>query len=68
MYDYLNIFLLDENWLELCPKDLDAMLEERYGRKKFISMNRNSNPSNITSQLAQFLDHVSGLDGAEFPR
>ncbi|KAJ9592776.1 hypothetical protein L9F63_015554 [Diploptera punctata] len=66
-----DIFLpiiMDEKWLELCPKDLDAMLEERYGQKKFTHVNRNSNPTNITSHLAQFLDHVSGLEGAEFPR
>ncbi|PSN41240.1 hypothetical protein C0J52_13435 [Blattella germanica] len=57
----------DEKWLEVHPKDLDAMLEERYGHKKFVSTNSNSNPSNISSQLVQFLDHVSGLEGAEFP-
>ncbi|XP_069701483.1 protein ecdysoneless [Periplaneta americana] len=58
----------DEKWLDLCPKDLDAMLEERYGPRKFVPTNSNSDPTNFTSQLAKFLDHMSGLDGAEFPR
>jgi hypothetical protein len=58
---------LDEKWLELCPKDLDAMLEERYGPKKFVETNRNSNPSDFSAQLAKFLNHMSGVDGAEYP-
>ncbi|XP_021926738.1 protein ecdysoneless [Zootermopsis nevadensis] len=57
----------DEKWLELCPKDLDAMLEERYGPKKFVATNSNSNPSNVSAQLAKFMDHMSGVDGAEYP-
>jgi hypothetical protein len=43
------------------------MLEERYGPKKFVATNSNSNPSNFSAQLAKFLDHMSGVDGAEYP-
>jgi hypothetical protein len=57
----------DEKWLDLCPKDLDAMLEERYGPKKFVETNKNSSPSDFSAQLAKFLNHASGVDGAEYP-
>lgn len=63
----VHVSCLDEKWLELCPKDLDAMLEERYGPKKFVEANKNSNPSDFSAQLAKFLNHVSGVEGAEYP-
>jgi hypothetical protein len=44
------------------------MLEERYGPKKFVEADKNSNPSDFSAQLAKFLNHVSGVDGAEYPR
>lgn len=62
-----HVSCLDEKWLELCPKDLDAMLEERYGPKKFAETNKNSNPSDFSAQLAKFLNHASGVAGAEYP-
>jgi hypothetical protein len=43
------------------------MLEQRYGPKKFVETNSNSNPSDFSAQLVKFLDHASGLDGAEYP-
>jgi hypothetical protein len=43
------------------------MLEERYGPKKFVATNSGSNPSDFSAQLAKFLDHMSGVDGAEYP-
>lgn len=55
----------DEGWLELCPQELDSMLEDKYGRKQFSSGEQN--PQNLTSQLEKFLEKVSDLDGAEFP-
>lgn len=43
------------------------MLEELYGPKKFVETNMNSNPSALSAQLAKFLNHMSEIDGAEYP-
>ncbi|XP_054288153.1 protein ecdysoneless-like isoform X1 [Macrosteles quadrilineatus] len=52
----------DDSWLDVSPAELDRMMEQRYGRKL-------SHPAtDIPAQLAQFLNHVSSVDGAEFPQ
>lgn len=57
----------DESWLNINPEELDKMLAERYGQNKFFSVNGCTNASNLTEKLSEFLDHVSSVDGAEFP-
>jgi hypothetical protein len=56
----------DDSWLEITPEELDQMLKERYGTER-NNFPQNSHPSQIPSQLNKFLEHMSGLDGVEFP-
>nr|CAD7592661.1 unnamed protein product [Timema genevievae] len=55
-------------WLEVSPCDLESMMEKRYGRNQFLNVSNKSDPAELTSQLTKFLDHMSGLEGVEFPR
>lgn len=57
----------DDSWLNINPEDLDKILEEQYGQKNFFSMNGNTDASTFTEKLTKFLDHVSDIEGAEFP-
>ncbi|XP_023015143.2 ecdysoneless cell cycle regulator [Leptinotarsa decemlineata] len=57
----------DETWLDISPEELDKMLQERYGQKKTFSVNNNTDPASFTEKISSFLNHVSDLDGAEFP-
>lgn len=57
----------DDSWLDVDAKDLDAMLQERYGQKKYFNVNGNGDANVLTQQLNKFLDHISDVDGAEFP-
>lgn len=43
------------------------MLQEKYGQKKIFNVNNNSDASKITKKISNFLNHVSDLEGAEFP-
>lgn len=52
-------FISDDSWINICPEELEQMMRERYGNK--------SSTNDITSNLSNFLNHVSGLEGAEFP-
>ncbi|CAG2055579.1 unnamed protein product [Timema podura] len=58
----------DDSWLEVSPCDLESMMEKRYGRNQFLNVSNKSDPAELTSQLTKFLDHMSGLEGVEFPR
>lgn len=57
----------DESWLNITPEELDQMLRERYGQKNFFSVNCNSDASNFTEKVNQFLNHISDVNGVEFP-
>lgn len=57
----------DESWLNISPDELDTMLQEKYGQKKMFNANNNSDPTNFTQKISNFLNHVSDLEGAEFP-
>lgn len=57
----------DDSWLNISPEELDHMLEEKYGQKKFVSINNNTNASSFTEKLTNFLEHVSDVDGVEHP-
>lgn len=57
----------DDKWMNISQKDLDAMLESRFGSD-------GQNPemvngySDISHHLNTFINHVSGMEGAEFPK
>lgn len=57
----------DDKWMNISQKDLDAMLEARFG-----SAGQNGEMVNGFSDLSQhlnsFINHVSTLEGAEFPK
>uniref|UniRef100_A0A1B6M0R2 Uncharacterized protein n=1 Tax=Graphocephala atropunctata TaxID=36148 RepID=A0A1B6M0R2_9HEMI len=52
----------DDSWLEVTPAELDRMMEQRYGCRPA------QGSADISTRLADFLSHVSSLDGAEFPQ
>lgn len=57
----------DDSWLNISPEELDKMLQEKYGKKKMFHVNNNSDAGNFTEKISHFLNHVSELEGAEFP-
>lgn len=57
----------DDSWLDISPEELDRMLQERYGQKKMCTINENSDATNFTEKVTTFLNHVSDINGAEFP-
>ncbi|XP_044762482.1 protein ecdysoneless [Coccinella septempunctata] len=57
----------DDSWLNVSPEELDKYLQERYGQKKFYNFNSNTDPTDFTQKISTFLNHVSDIDGAEFP-
>jgi hypothetical protein len=48
------------------PQELDELLNTRYGSPRKGFPNR-SEASQIPNQLDKFLEHISGIEGAEFP-
>lgn len=57
-----------ETWLEISVQELDKMLTERYGQQNnFLNANGHIDANNLTAKLTEFLDNVSGVEGAEFP-
>ncbi|CAH1367265.1 unnamed protein product [Tenebrio molitor] len=57
----------DDSWLDITPEELDKMLEEKYGQKKFVTVNNNSDPASFSETISSFLNHVSDVDGVEHP-
>ncbi|ERL94349.1 protein ecdysoneless [Dendroctonus ponderosae] len=57
----------DESWLDISPEELDQMLQERYGQKKMFKVTESSDASNFAQKVNSFLNHISDVDGAEFP-
>lgn len=57
----------DESWLNITPQELEAMLQEKYGKQKMFNFNGNGDACNFTEKVNAFLEHVSGVDGAEYP-
>ncbi|EFA01447.1 protein ecdysoneless [Tribolium castaneum] len=57
----------DDSWLNVSPEELDKMLEEKYGQKKFVTVNNNSDAASFTEKISSFLNHVSDIDGVEHP-
>lgn len=57
----------DDSWLSINPEELDKFLQEKYGKKKVLTLTNNSDPNDFSHKLTSFLHHISDLDGAEFP-
>ncbi|KAK9874394.1 hypothetical protein WA026_002741 [Henosepilachna vigintioctopunctata] len=57
----------DDSWLNINPEELDEYLRERYGKKKTHSFNSSSDASKFSQKINSFLNHVSDINGAEFP-
>lgn len=57
----------DESWLDISPEELDQMLQERYGQKKIFKVTESTDASNFAQKVNSFLNHISEVDGAEFP-
>ncbi|CAH1992227.1 unnamed protein product [Acanthoscelides obtectus] len=57
----------DDSWLDISPEELDKMLQERYGQKKTFNLNNNADATSFTEKVSKFLNHVSEIEGAEFP-
>ncbi|XP_017778493.1 PREDICTED: protein ecdysoneless [Nicrophorus vespilloides] len=58
----------DEEWLNISPEELDKMLLEQYGQKKALHVRSGEDASNFTQKINKFLNHISDVDGAEFPK
>ncbi|XP_056649170.1 protein ecdysoneless [Diorhabda sublineata] len=65
--DQMNLVDDDDSWLNISSEELDKMLQEKYGQKKIFNVNNNSDASGFAGKLTSFLNHVSDVDGAEFP-
>ncbi|XP_018325344.1 protein ecdysoneless [Agrilus planipennis] len=50
-----------DSWLNIDPKELDNLLMEHYGSLG------SSNTYDLSNKIESFLNHVSDIDGAEFP-
>ncbi len=55
----------NDDWLNVSPEELDAMLNTQYGMKKIFSSNGNSDASEFTDNLTEFLDKKSEFDGID---
>lgn len=54
-----------DNWLNIAPEDLDAMLLKRYGIKNLLTKDPNANAGHLTEMLTDFLDQESEFDGVD---
>lgn len=57
----------DDSWLNISPEELDQMLQEKYGQKKFVRVNNHSDAGSFSEKVNSFLNHLSDVEGAEFP-
>lgn len=57
----------DDSWMNITPQDLDAMLEARFGSAGQDLELANGN-ADVSQHLKTFINHVSGIEGAEFPK
>lgn len=53
----------DDSWLNISPEELDEMLTKRYGVKTVFATNGNTNASNFSGMVAEFLEQSSEYDG-----
>ena len=57
-----------DDWMNITQEDLDAMLETRFGRASQVEGDLINGTNNIADHLKTFINHISGLEGAEFPK
>lgn len=57
----------DDRWMNISQKDLDAMLEARFGSAG-QDIETVNGYSDLSHHLNTFINHVSGMEGAEFPK
>lgn len=55
----------NDNWLNIAPQDLDAMLAKRYGVKNLLTKDANANAGHLTDMLTDFLEQESEFDGVD---
>lgn len=55
----------DDNWLNISPEELDAMLTEKYGVRKLYNANGRVDATEFTSNISEFLDRKSEYDGVD---
>lgn len=67
--DFNNCLTPDDSddWLNISPSELNEMLEKKYGKRDFVKVTENSNTSDLSENMSKFLNHMSGIEGAEFP-
>ncbi|KAK6630931.1 hypothetical protein RUM44_003103 [Polyplax serrata] len=58
----------NDDWMSITEEDLDAMLEARFGRTGQIEGDLVNGNNDIAHHLKSFINHMSGLEGAEFPK
>ncbi|XP_055623997.1 protein ecdysoneless [Toxorhynchites rutilus septentrionalis] len=55
----------DDSWINISPEELDQMLTKRYGARKLLSLNGNTDAEAFTSMVNDFLDQKSEFDGVD---
>lgn len=55
----------NEDWLNVSPEELDAMLAARYGIRKTISGDGAISAADLTGNITEFLDQKSEWDGVQ---
>ncbi|KAJ1529564.1 hypothetical protein ONE63_006336 [Megalurothrips usitatus] len=59
----------DDSWLDISPEEVDLMLKNRYGpMKDKMKKGQTPNQNGLATALGDFLEYMSGVEGAEFPR
>ncbi|XP_034250445.1 protein ecdysoneless [Thrips palmi] len=59
----------DDSWLEIGPEEVDKMLKERYGSiTDKLKKSEVPDKTGLATALGNFMDCMSGVDGAEFPK
>ena len=53
----------DDSWLNVTSEEIDKILEEHYGQKRKVFINKDSNASEFAGKISSFLNHVSDLEG-----
>ena len=57
----------DDSWMDVTPDSFDAMLNKASGRSGTCA-GQEADLEQVTRTMNSFINKVSGLDGAEFPK
>lgn len=58
----------NDDWMNITQEDLDAMLEARFGKANESKRDVANQKCDIADNLKTFINHMSGIEGAEFPK